>query len=310
MKKLTLSLVCITALMLAACGGKSSSSSSSESSDGSSGLAEGKWPAVIYDKYNIPEFPTKGKIVFTDFRAEEDSYLYQVYYKGVTREEMQAWVKTLKEKGYRIAQWQQEKVDQSGWDYDIFLYQPEEGKDMRLRIGFDFNKNMDFEYYEENPNPAYEVVTRGDGDDAESFIEYNFVVSLNKMNNAPKMEGAIEALNLKAEDFAGIPGIRTVVMNNNMMGPSVDMAWYIDHMLTEESFKAVHKKMLDVLAAKGCTFTHTFSGKDLTPEQITADGIRSYGVKLNDQQFMMMTFCDDRVGDFGGSIKFNFTKKR
>jgi hypothetical protein len=181
---------------------------------------------------------------------------------------------------------------------------------MRLRIGFDFNKNMDFEYYEENPNPAYEVVTRGDGDDAESFIEYNFVVSLNKMNNAPKMEGAIEALNLKAEDFAGIPGIRTVVMNNSMMGPSVDMAWYIDHMLTEESFKAVHKKMLDVLAAKGCTFTHTFSGKDLTPEQITADGIRSYGVKLNDQQFMMMTFCDDRVGDFGGSIKFNFTKKR
>ena len=51
-------------------------------------------------------------------------------------------------------------------------------------------------------------------------------------------------------------------------------------------------------------------GKEMTPEQLAAENIRSYGVKLNDQQFLMMTICDDRVGDFGGSIKFMFNKSR
>ena len=124
MKKLTLSFVCFVALALAACGGKSGgSASSSESSDNGSGLVDGKWPAAVYDKYGIPEIPTKGHIVCTDLSGEDGSYLYRVYYKGVTREEMQAWVKSLKEKGFRIADWQQEKVDKADWDYDIFLYQ-------------------------------------------------------------------------------------------------------------------------------------------------------------------------------------------
>ena len=311
MKKLSILLLCFAALVLTACGGKSGGSASSdESSSSGSELTEGKWPAAVYDKYGIPEIETKGKIVCTDLSGQEDSYLYRVYYKGVTRNELQVWVKALKEKGFRIADWQQEKIDQSGWDYDIFLYQAEQGKDIRMRIGFDFDKNMDFEYYSDEPNPAYEIVTRGEGDEQQMYIEYNFTVSLNKFKNNVETEGNIEALNLKAEDFAGIPGIRYVHLSNSMMGPSIDMNWFIDHQLTKESFEAVHKKMLDVLTAKGCKFQHAFSGKEMTPEELTAQGIHSYGVKLNDQQFTMMSMCDDRVGDFGGSIKFTFAKSR
>ena len=57
--------MCIAALALTACGGKSGSSSSSGESEGSSegGLAAGKWPASIYDKYGIPEPETKGKSI-------------------------------------------------------------------------------------------------------------------------------------------------------------------------------------------------------------------------------------------------------
>ena len=90
--------MCIAALALTACGGKSGSSSSSSDESGSSsasGLADGKWPASIYDKYGIPEIETKGRIVFTNFDSNDNSYQYQVDYNGVTKEEMQAYVKKL-----------------------------------------------------------------------------------------------------------------------------------------------------------------------------------------------------------------------
>ena len=90
----------------------------------------------------------------------------------------------------------------------------------------------------------------------------------------------------------------------------MDVVWYGDHQLTKEDFDAVHKKILDVLDAKGCKFQHAFSGKDMTAEEIAAEGIRSYGVKLNDKQFTLMSVADARVDDFGGSIKFQFAKAR
>lgn len=73
MKKLTLSLMCIVALMLTACGGGKSgnSGSSSESSENAGGLADGKWPASVYDKYGIPEIETKGRIVYTKFDSDD-----------------------------------------------------------------------------------------------------------------------------------------------------------------------------------------------------------------------------------------------
>ena len=310
MKKLSLAIMCIAALALTACGGKSGSSSSSGESEGSSnasGLVDGKWPAAIYDKYGIPEPETKGRIVYTQFEDTEGSYQYEVSYNGVTAQEMQAWVKKLQEKGFRLPKYTQERVDAGRRDPDCFIYLPGEQQDKRLRISFDFENPMSFEYYADEPNPAFEVVEK----DESYFIEYNFVVSLNPLKNKVELEGAIDALNLKAEDLAGIPHVRLVRLNSGgMMGPGMDVAFFADYQLEKEGIEAVHKKLLDVLTAKGCKFQHAFSGKDMTPEELAAQGIHSYGIKLNDQQFTLMTFSDDRVGDFGGAIKFQFTKAK
>lgn len=302
--------MCLAALALTACGGKSGGgSSSSESEDNSaSGLTDGKWPAAIYDKYGYTEIPTKGHIVCTDLSGEDDSYLYRVYYKGVTREEVQAWVNSLKEKGYRIADWQQEKIDKAGWDYDIFLYQPDQGKDLRLRLGFDFDKNMDFEYYADEPNPAYEIVKRGEGDDEQMFIEYNFTVSLNKFKNQPETTGSFDALGVKAEDLAGIPNVRVVNVQGGPTGGSIGFAFYLDHQLAEGDFDAIHNKVADVFEAKGLKFFHAMNGKAYTAEQLKADKVRSYIVEKDGQKFLMMAMSDDRVGDFGGGITFRFMK--
>ena len=313
MKKLSLVLMCIAALALTACGGKSGGSGSSGESEGgnASGLADGKWPAAIYDKYGYTEIPTKGHIVCTELSGEEDSYLYRVYYKGVTREELQAWVKSLKEKGYRIADWQQEKIDNARWDSDIFLYQPEQGKDIRLRLGFDFEKDMSFEYYADEPNPAYEIVTRGEGDDEQMYIDYNFTVSLNKIKNQPDVSGSFDALGLKAEDLAGIPNVRVVKVQSSATGGSIGFAFYADHMLADGDFDAIHNKLADVFEAKGVKCYHTFSGKEMTAEQLKADKVRSYVVEKDGKKYQMMGMSDDRVGDFGGGIDFHFmmTKK-
>jgi len=304
MKRVYFSLMVIAAVF-SSCGSKPGGNTSSNDSN-DSGLAEGKWPAAIYDKYGIPEIETKGRIVYTNFSGDDDSYQYQVFYNGVTKEEMQTWVKVLKENGFRVPKYTQERIDAGHRDYDAFLYQKEPQKDKRLRMQFDFDTPMSFEYYADEPNPAYEVVER----DGEQYIDYNFTVSLNPLKDKVEMAGAIEALTLKADEMAGIPGVRVVRMSDSQMGPSMDVSFYSDHQLTKESIEGVHKKVLEVLTAKGCKFQHAFSGKEMTPEELAANGIHSYGVTLNDQKFLMMTISDDRVGDFGGSIKFMFNKSR
>lgn len=309
MKKLVIAIMSIAVVaLLAACGGgKSGSSASGEASESSeSGLADAKWPAAIYDKYGIPEIDTKGKIVFTDFSGDDKSYLYRVYYNGVTKEEMQAYVKKLQEKGYRVPKYTQERIDAGRRDADAFLFQPEEQKDMCLRIQFDFETPMSFEYYADEPNPAFELVER----DGENYIDYNFTVSLNPMKNQAETKGSIEALNLKAEDMAGIPHVGVVRIVSTTMNSSIEVVFYRDHQLTEESFEAVHNKLVEVLTAKGCKFSHAFSGEEITPDRLLVEKIRSYGVKLNDEKFLMTTLCDDRVGDFGGCITFMFNKLR
>ena len=303
MKKLSLSIMCIAALMLAACGGKSGSSGSSdESSSNAGGLPDGKWPAAIYDKYGIPEIETKGHIVCTELNGEEASYLYRVYYNGVTKEEMQAYVKTLKDKGFRVPWYTQERIDNGRSDLDAILYQPEDKSDRTLRIQFDFENPMSFEYYSDEPNPAFEVVER----DGESYIDYNFAVSLCTINNQPKAEGSIEALGLTAADLNGIPNVRTVNMQGSATGGSISVNLYGDHQLAEGDMDAIHDKLADVLEAKGVKCYHTFSGKEMNAEQLKADKVRSYVVEKDGKKFMMMAMTDDRIGDFGCHIDYRF----
>ena len=303
MKKLGIALMCFAALALAACGGKSGSSSSSdESSSNAGGLPDGKWPAAVYDKYGIPEIETKGHIVCTELNGEEASYLYRVYYNGVTKEEMQAYVKTLKDKGFRVPWYTQERIDNGRSDLDAILYQPEDKSDRTLRIQFDFENPMSFEYYSDEPNPAFEVVER----DGESYIDYNFAVSLCTINNQPKAEGSIEALGLTAADLNGIPNVRTINMQGSATGGSISVNLYGDHQLAEGDMDAIHDKLADVLEAKGVKCYHTFSGKEMNAEQLKADKVRSYMVEKDGKKFMMMAMTDDRIGDFGCHIDYRF----
>ena len=295
--------MCFAALALTACGGKSGgSASSNESSDNGSGLVDGKWPAAVYDKYGIPEIETKGHIVCTELNGEEASYLYRVYYNGVTKEEMQAYVKTLKDKGFRVPWYTQERIDNGRSDLDATLYLPSEKSDRTLRIQFDFENPMSFEYYSDEPNPAFEVVER----DGESYIDYNFAVSLCTINNQPKAEGSIEALGLTAADLNGIPNVRTVNMQGSATGGSISVNLYGDHQLGEGDMDAIHDKLADVLEAKGVKCYHTFSGKEMNAEQLKADKVRSYVVEKDGKKFMMMAMTDDRIGDFGCHIDYRF----
>ncbi len=306
MKKLSLALMCIAALMLTACGGGKSggSSSSDESSSSASGLADGKWPAAIYDKYGIPEIETKGRIVFTNFDSNDNSYQYQVDYNGVTKEEMQAYVKKLQEKGFRVPKYTQERIDNGRRDSDALLYLPGEKNDMRLRLCFDFETPMSFEYYADEPNPAFEIVER----DEEYYIDYNFSVSLNPLKNQVESEGSFDALGIKAEDLAGIPNVRTVKMASATNGGTIAVSFFGDHQLAEGDMDAIHNKLAEVFEAKGVKCYHTFSGKEMTAEQLKADKVRGYVVEKDGKKFQMMGMSDDRIGDFGGGIDFRFMK--
>lgn len=306
MKKIYLALMCIAALTLTACGGGKSGGSASGGSESSSssGLADGQWPAAIYDACGIPQIETKGKIVFTELSDEDQSHQYRVYYKGVTKEEMQAWVKTLEEKGFRIPKYTKERFDAGRSDLDAIVYQPEQGKDKGLRVSYDFERDMDFEYYADEPNPAFEVTER----DEQYFIIYNFAVSLFSINTTPEYEGSFEALGIKAEDLKGIPNVRVVKSSSGTNGGTIGVGFYGDHQLAEGDMDAIHNKLAEVFEAKGVKCYHTFSGKEMTAEQLKADKVRSYTVEKDGQKFLMMAMSDDRIGDFGGGIDFRFMK--
>lgn len=306
MKKIYLALMCIAALTLTACGGGKSGGSASGGSESSSssGLADGQWPAAIYDACGIPQIETKGKIVFTELSDEDQSHQYRVYYKGVTKEEMQAWVKTLEEKGFRIPKYTKERFDAGRSDLDALVYQPEQGKDKGLRVSYDFERDMDFEYYADEPNPAFEVTER----DEQYFIIYNFAVSLFSINTTPEYEGSFEALGIKAEDLKGIPNVRVVKSSSGTNGGTIGVGFYGDHQLAEGDMDAIHNKLAEVFEAKGVKCYHTFSGKEMTAEQLKADKVRSYTVEKDGQKFLMMAMSDDRIGDFGGGIDFRFMK--
>ena len=245
--------------------------------------------------------------MFTNFDSNDNSYQYQVDYNGVTKEEMQAYVKKLQEKGFRVPKYTQERIDNGRRDSDALLYLPGEKNDMRLRLCFDFETPMSFEYYADEPNPAFEVVER----DEEYYIDYNFSVSLNPLKNQVESEGSFDALGIKAEDLGGIPNVRSVKMGSGTNGGTIAVSFFGDHQLAEGDMDAIHNKLAEVFEVKGVKCYHTFSGKEMTAEQLKADKVRSYVVEKDGKKYQMMGMSDDRIGDFGGGIDFRFmiTKK-
>ena len=100
-------------------------------------------------------------------------------------------------------------------------------------------------------------------------------------------------------------------MGSGSNGGTIAVSFFGDHQLAEGDMDAIHNKLAEVFEAKGVKCYHTFSGKEMTAEQLKADKVRSYVVEKDGKKYQMMGMSDDRIGDFGGGIDFRFmiTKK-
>ena len=307
-----LCLALILVLALAACGGKSGdtagsggSGSAASSAPAASGgkLEDGKWPTSIYSAYGVEELSTSGRVVYTEL-WDEGSYQYAVYYNGVTREELNAWVDKLLDKGFRMDERHRERLS-STWDYDIMLYMPQEKSPYRLRLAFDFGSGMSFEYYDD-PNPAYVIEEDTDDyGDTYQYINYNVTISLNPLDTAESTEGSFEALGVTAAELKGVDNVRKIVLSKGSYMSSGAFTFYADHLVTEEEFDACRDKLVDVLAGKGAAF---FSwDQELSPEEIKEQDIHSYTFALGDKRYMLMLDTDSEWGHIGGYYGFYFS---
>ena len=98
MKKTIFALMCLASLtMLTACGDKASKTGdTTDNSPAASGdLKDGQWPASVYDIYGVDEIKTQGKVVLTNFQTDGVNQ-YEVFYAGVTKDEILAYIDALK----------------------------------------------------------------------------------------------------------------------------------------------------------------------------------------------------------------------
>ena len=281
---------------------------SAEAASNAGKLADGKWPASVYSKYGIDEITTKGKVVYTDFIAE-GPYQYQVDYHGVTREELKAWVAHLESKGFRIHDRDKERLD-GKYDHDTMIYLPNEKQPYRMRLSYDFSKDMEMEYYTDSPNPAFTVTEIGEGDDARNFIVYNLAVSLNPLKNEPEWSGSFDSLGIKAEDLKANDNVRSVSMAEGQNGGSIKIRFYSDHYTTKEEFEQCRDRIAEKLAEKGCKFSHSLSGKEMTAADLKAEGIGSYTVEKDGKKFLLMLDSDSEFNEFGGNYGVRLMLKK
>ena len=320
--------MCLALFVLASCGKKNDDNpkadvaaqgddaakldakSDTKSDSGNAGLKDGKWPAAVYSKYGIDEISTKGKIVFTDLTAD-GPYQYQVDYHGVTQDELKAWVDQLIAKGLRIHDRDKERLN-GKYDHDTMIYFADEKQPYRMRLSYDFNQDMEFEYYvdPDKHNPAFTITERGEGDDASFFIVYNLSISLNPIKNEQEFKGSIDSLGLKAEDLKLNDNVRSVSMSEGPNGANLAIRFYADHMTTKEEFDGCRDLLMDKLAEKGAKFAHAMSGKEMTAAELKEAGIGSYSVEKDGKKFMLMIDPDSEFNEFGGKYGVRLMLKK
>ena len=280
---------------------KPESGDSAKADGGSANLKDGQWPAAVYSKYGIDEISTKGKIVYTELIGE-GPYQYQVNYHGVTQDELKAWVDKLTAKGLRIHDRDKERLN-GKYDHDTMIYAANEKQPYRMRLSYDFSKDMEFEYYvdPDKHNPAFTITERGEGDDAQFFIVYNLSISLNPLKTEQEFKGSFDSLGLKAEDLKINDSVRAVSMSEGANGGNIKISFYQDHFTTKEESIACRDLIIDKLAEKGAKFSHAMSGKEMTAAELKEAGIGSYMVENNGKKFMLMVDQNSEFNEFGGS---------
>ncbi len=309
--------------VLLSCGKKDSDNAKSDAAAGSADakdsakadkdsgkLSDGKWPAAIYSKYGIDEITTKGKIVYTDF-TNEGSYQYQVNYHGVTQDELKAWVDKLIAKGLRIHDRDKERLN-GKYDHDTMIYLADEKQPYRMRLSYDFSKDMDFEYYvdPENHNPAFTITERGEGDDTQFYIVYNLSISLNPLKTETEFKGSYDSLGLKAEDLKFNDSVRSVTMSEGENGGTIRIKFYSDHYTTKEEFEGCRNLIATKLAEKGAKLSHALSGKEMTAAELNEAGIGSYMIEMNGKKHLVLVDNDSEFNEFGGFYGIRLTVKK
>lgn len=270
-------------------------------------LADGKWPASVYSKYGIDEIQTGGKLVYTQF-GDEGSYQYEVYYKGVTRDELVNWVKGLLAQGCRISDRDMEHIEKSKYDYDTMIYLPGEKQPYRMRLSFDFENDMSFEYYAD-PNPAYVIETEKEDGEEYYYVRYNLTVSLNPLKTETEFDSEFPSLGLKAEELKLNDNVRAVKLGEASFLSSISIVFYTDHIATEEEFIGCRNLVIDKLAEKGAKFYPAIQDKELTAEELKEAGYGTFYVVKDDNKFMFMTEGDSTYNDFGSYYQFNIGKQ-
>ena len=290
------------------------SSTATETADsaskGKSGaLKDGQWPSSIYSKYGVDEISTKGKIVYTEFLPDEP-YQYGVYYAGVTQDELKAWVDKLIAKGMRIHDRDKERVNKNSYDHDTVIYFAEEKQQYRIHLSFDFSKDMEFEYFEDEPNPAYTVTEKKDGDVVRNYIYYNLRISLNPINKDKEFKGSFDSLGLKAEDLKVNDHVISANMSENARGGVMNIRFYQDHFTTKEEHIACRDLIMDKLAEKGAKFSHAMTEKEMTAAELKEADISTYYAEVNGKKYLLMVDPDSKFDRFGGGYGVRLTLKQ
>ena len=279
--------------------GKEEKEDNNGSGNSSGKLKEGQWPESVYGPLGIDAPKTNGKIVYTEL-IDEGSYQYGVYYDGVTREKFVAWTDALFQKGFRAHDRDKERIQES-YDYDTMIYLPEEKQAYRMRLSFEFDSPMTFEWYDED-NKNFDIHWEKDEDGYEyGYIQYNLSISLNPMDTTQSFEGELSQFGMKAEDFKDIPNIRAVSLGKGDFSDAATFRFYADHVTTEEEHEFIRKKLIDKFAEGGWKFYHAFNTEqELSADELKDQGIGSYYVAKDDQLYLLMVDPDSEYGEFGG----------
>jgi len=308
-------LICLAAawllmLPLTACGAIAGllEGSGSGGSDGSSAQAA-RWPQEIYSRYGISEISTAGQLVYAE-PADEGSYQYEVCYDGVTREELLAWTNALFAAGFRASDRDRERLEKAAYDHDVMIYCEKEQQPYRMRLSFDFEHPMTFEYYDEDDHGFVVHEETDDYGDSYRYIQYNLAVSLNPMNTEEEYSGSLSALGLSAEDLRGVNGVRSVRIGEAAVTSSLNFHFYADHVTTQEELEACRVLLIDKLAAAGAKFYDAFaSDTELSADALKASGKGTYLVVRGGSTFFIMVNPDSAFGDFGDGFGVMITKR-
>ncbi len=301
MKKFLAILMALVMLLSAtACGldfggGDSNGDSGSDSGKSGGGL---KWFTEVFSGQNIDEF-TKGRIVYTE--SYDGKYI--VYFDNCTADDFKEWVGKLTAKGFRMDEYDTERVaNAGGWNY-VEVYEPTPGSPYFLELYWNFQNKESFEWYGEDDSGAIVQWKTDEYGDTYGYVEYNLSIRLLPLNTEKKTEGSF--LGVNASDLV-FDNVRTVTLSGEGMLPGGKVTFYADYCPTKEDHTTYVNLLIDKLAAAGATFEGTLDGAAKTAQELKDSGISSFNVTVNGEKYYLMNTSE--WGHYGDAFGFSCTK--